>query len=141
MNHVASLRTLARDISRMPALAGKPRRVLLALDGRSLSRPLLAEALRQSVRLTDRLDILLLNPAREPTSLLGSLLLRLEHSGIDYRLACTEGSLVEEVDRYLRRFQGVTVVLVERLQLLEEAMGANLQRWRRQGYHFIGLMP
>lgn len=140
MSHVAVLRAMALATTKMPALAGRPQRVLLALDGRALSRPLLTAALKQSIRLTDRLDILLLNPAKEPTSLLGSLLLRLEHSGIDYRLASMEGNLAEEVERYLHRFPGVSVVLVGSLQPLEEALGEKLQRLRRQGHRFIGLM-
>lgn len=141
MSHVVTLWTLAPGKTKMPPLAGKPQRVLLALDGRALSKPLLAAALRQSIRLTDRIDILLLNPPKEPTTLLASLLLRLEHSGIDYRLASMEGSLEEEIERYLHRFQGVSVVLVGSSQPLEEAMGAKLQGLRRQGFRFIGLMP
>lgn len=140
MSHGAALGTLFLERSKMPAPAGKPQRVLLALDGRALSKSLMAAALRESIRLTDRLDILLLNPPKEPTTLLGILLLRLEHSGIDYRLASIEGRLAEEVDRYLQRFQGGTVVLVHSLPSLEEALGAKLQSLRRQGHRFIGLM-
>lgn len=141
MNNAATLWMRSHAKQGMASPARGPQRVLLALEGRRLSRELLTAALKQCIPLTDRLDILLVNPPKEPTTLLGSLLLRLEHSGIDYRLASTDGSLVEEVTRYLHRFQGVTVVLVDSMQPLEEAMGAKLQNLRRNGYRFISLMP
>jgi len=114
-------------------------RVLLALDGLRLTPEILAAALKQCVQLTDRLDILLVNPPKAPTYLLGSLLLRLEHSGIDYRLASTEGNLGDEVVDYLHRFLGITLVIVDSLPSLEQALGSSLLELCRKGYRFISL--
>lgn len=86
------------------------RRILLALDGSGLSRELLSQALQLCVPLRPRLDILLVNPPRETTSCLAMLLLRLEHSGIDYRIATGSGDLGQEVLHYLNRYHGVTTV-------------------------------
>ena len=115
------------------------RRALLALDGTRLTPMLLVAALAISVQLTDRLDVLLVNPPKAPTTLLRGLLLRLEHSGIDYRLASTEGDVGEQVLHYLNRFQGVTQVLVDSLPSLEQGMGTRLAELRSKGYRFIGL--
>ena len=112
-------------------------RVLLALDGEGLSRLVLAKAVSHCVRLTDRLDILLVNSPREPTSVLWRLLLTLEHSGIDYRLTSTEGDLGEQVLSYLNRFQGITLVLVDSVAPLEQTIGGAITRLRAQGYRFI----
>jgi hypothetical protein len=124
-----------------PALASnKPYhkfRVLLALDGGSLTRMVMAAAVARCTRLTDRLDILLVNSPKEPTSVLWRLLLTLEHSGIDYRLTSTEGDLGEQVLSYLHRFHGITMVLVNRLTPLEESIGGAMAQLRAQGYRFL----
>jgi len=114
-------------------------RVLLALDGSRLTPLLLTTALARCVQLTDRLDILLVNPPKAPTSMLRGLLLRLEHSGIDYRLASTEGDLGEHVLNYLNRFMGITQVLVDSLPSLEQSMGARLDELQTKGCRFIPL--
>jgi hypothetical protein len=114
-------------------------RVLLALDGGQLSQPLLSAALARCVPLTDRLDILLVNSPKAPTSLLSGLLLRLEHSGIDYRLTSSDGELGEQVLQYLKRFMGITLVLVDNLHLLESTIGSAMSRMRAQGYRFVPL--
>lgn len=111
-------------------------RVLLALDGRCLTPSLLARALAHCVPLTDRLDILLVNSPKAPTSLLAGLLLRLEHSGIDYRLTSSEGDLGEQVLHYLNRFLGISLVLVDRLNPLELSIGVAMARLRAHGYRF-----
>ena len=85
-------------------------RVLLALDGCALGRELLAKVLRRCVHLCPRLDILLINPPREPTSVLAVLLLQLEHSGVDYRVASVRGDMGEEILRYLSRYRGITAL-------------------------------
>jgi hypothetical protein len=85
-------------------------RVLLALDGRALGRELLATVLRRCAHLCPRLDILLVNPPREPTSILAVLLLQLEHSGVEYRVASAQGDMGEEILRYLGRHRGITAV-------------------------------
>jgi len=114
-------------------------RVLLALDGSRLTPMVLTAALARCVRMTDRLDILLVNPPEAPTSMLSGLLLRLEHSGIDYRLASSEGDLGEQVLHYLKRFLGITLVLVDRIALLEETIGTSLAQLRAKGYRFVSI--
>ena len=107
----------------MPSPSFATRLVLLALDGCALSRELLEVALRRCVHLTSRLDILVVNPPKAPASLLAVLLLKLEHSGVDYRLAGVHGDLAGEVARYLRRYRGVTTVLAEGLEPLRSQCG------------------
>ncbi len=87
-------------------------RILLALDGRVLDRDMLAKLPRCCVQLSPRLDILLVNPPREPTSCLAMLLLRLEHSGVDYHLASSLGETGAEVLHYLSRHRGISAVLL-----------------------------
>ncbi len=97
-------------------------RVLLALDGRTLERELLASLLRHCAHICPRLDILLLNPPREPTTMLALLLLRLEHSGIDYHVSSAHGEMSEEILSYLGRYRGITALaLADPTQLSEEA--------------------
>ena len=99
-------------------------RILLALDGGALARRLPDAVLRRCVQLCPRLDILLVNPPREATSVLAVLLLRLEHSGVDYRMASVHGDLGEEVLRYLSRYRGISAVaLADAAQLSGEARG------------------
>lgn len=96
------------------------KRILLALDGHALARELPARVLRHC--LCQRLDILLINPPREPTSILAVLLLRLEHSGIDYRMASSHGQMGEEVLRYLACYPGIqAVALADSAQLDAES--------------------
>ncbi|PIV89085.1 MAG: hypothetical protein COW48_02425 [Hydrogenophilales bacterium CG17_big_fil_post_rev_8_21_14_2_50_63_12] len=96
-------------------------RALLALDGHTLGRELLATVFRRCVHLCPRLDILLINPPREPTTLLAVLLLRLEHSGVDYRLSSAHGDMGEEILRYLGRYRGIaSVALTDPAQLSVE---------------------
>ncbi|MBI5330285.1 MAG: hypothetical protein HZB71_06695 [Betaproteobacteria bacterium] len=111
----------------MSAAAFSARRVLLALDGCALSRELLEAALRHCVHLSSRLDILLVNPPRAPASLLAVLLLKLEHSGVDYRLTSTQGDLAGEVARYLRRYRGVTTVVAEGVEPLRTPAEQNCE--------------
>jgi hypothetical protein len=97
-------------------------RELLALDGRALGRELLASVLRRCVHQCPRVDILLVNPPREPTTLLAVLLLQLEHSGIDYRVASAHGDMGEEILSYLSRYRGIaSLTLAEPGHLSEEA--------------------
>ena len=102
-------------------------RALLVLDGPALGRSLPADVLRHCVQLSPRLDILLINPPRETTSLLAVLLLRLEHSGIDYRIASAHGEIGEEILSYLSRHRGISALALidfaplsaETLELIE----------------------
>jgi hypothetical protein len=98
------------------------RRVLLALDGRQLTPELQRVALKCCVQWTRRLDILLINPPQAPTFLLGGLLLKLEHSGIDYRLNSCDGEYGCEVARYLQRLPGVGLVIAHALTEIRHEM-------------------
>jgi hypothetical protein len=111
--------------------------VLLALDGAGISPKLLSAALKHCLQFTDRLDILLVNPPAAPTRLLCGLLLRLEEYGIDYRLASTEGDLGEQVLLYLKRFLGISMVLVDRLSPLERTISEAMKRMGSEGYRFV----
>jgi len=131
MNHVAMMRlplSLAsapqREVEESAACANKKYRVLLALDGRHVTAELQLAALKCCIQFSNRLDILLLNPPKPPTFLLGSLLLRLEHSGIDYRMTSGEGDLGAEVLRYLQRFQSIDLVIVDSMSALERCLDA-----------------
>ncbi len=114
--------------------------VLVALDGNHVTQALLDAVLACCTRLTSRVDILLVNSPKAPISMLKVLLLRLEHGGIDYRLASTDGVLADEVARYLRRFLGISTVLVASLAALQGEPGQTLRRLREEGYQFIGLL-
>jgi hypothetical protein len=97
-------------------------RVLLALDGATLGREVLTRVQRRCMTLCPRLDILLVNPPREATSCLGMLLLRLEHGGVDYRVASAHGEFGAEILRYLGRYRGIdALALAEAGQLSEQA--------------------
>lgn len=99
-------------------LSRSAKRVLLALDGLYIDRDALSEVFRVICTMSTRADILLINPPKEPTSCVAMLLLRLEHSGIDYRLTSHSGDFEEEVTRYLSRYQGITSVVVAGQRLL-----------------------
>lgn len=114
-------------------------RVLLALDGQSLTPELQHVALRCCLKWTRRLDILLVNPPKAPTFLLGGLLLRLEHSGVDYRLESSEGEFASVVLRYLQRFTGVGLVIVNALPVLDDHVSGLRLDTSRIGQRFIDL--
>jgi len=114
-------------------------RVLLALDGQQLTRELQIVALKCCVHWTRRLDILLINPPQAPTFLLGGLLLRLEHSGIDYRLDSREGEYGQEVTRYLQRYAGIGLVIVNALPALEHYVSLHQPELDRKSARFISL--
>jgi len=99
----------------------------------------LTAALARCVHLTDRLDILVVNSPKAPPSLLCGLLLKLEHSGIDYRLVSGEGDLGDQVLHYLNRFLGITMVLVDSLTPLEQTIGAAMAQLRTKDYRFVPL--
>lgn len=115
-------------------------RVLLALDGQSLTPDTQHVALRCCLHWTRRLDILLVNPPQAPTFLLGGLLLRLEHSGIDYRLDSREGDYCEEVTRYLQRHTGIGLVIVNALPALEHYVSTQRPELGRKAARFISLV-
>jgi hypothetical protein len=116
----------------------KSRQALLVLDGECLSPESLGLALAGCVRVAHRLDILLVNPPEAPTSMLRHLLIRLEHAGVDYRLTSVEGDLGEQVALYLKRFLGITTVLVESVAPMELRMGPTVVADMHQmGYRFL----
>ena len=115
----ASSETGAKSLS--PSIHNKYH-VLLAVDGRHLSSELQRDAMKRCIQFSFRLDILLLNSPKSPTFLLAGLLLRLEHSGIDYRLTSGEGDIGAEVMSYLQRFQNISLVIVDTPPALERCM-------------------
>lgn len=118
--------------------SGKSRQALLVLDAEHLTAESLGLALAGCIRIAHRLDILLVNSPEAPTTLLRGLLLRLEHAGVDYRLTSVEGELGAHVLLYLKRFLGITTVLVESLPSLEMRMGrAVVADMRQRGYQFF----
>jgi hypothetical protein len=120
--------------------ASRKTHALLALDGSRLSPKILTAAAKRSVDLAERLDILLVNPPKAPTSLLWSLLVYLEHAGVYYRLASTEGDLGNQVLTYLNRFVGINLVLVEGLAPLEQGLGVEMAQLRSRGYQILPII-
>ena len=114
-------------------------RVLLALDGQKLTPELQVVALKCCVHWTRRLDILLVNPPKAPTFLLGGLLLRLEHSGVDYRLESCENEYGKAVSSYLQRFPNVGLVIANVLPALVDHYSEVRRDLNRSGLHFIDL--
>jgi hypothetical protein len=99
--------------------------ILLALDGHRLERPALPLALEYCKRAGKRLDILLLNPPKPATLMLGKFLQNLETAGIDYRLSSGEGELADQIPLYLRRYRSIQCVLLDKLDAkLELALAA-----------------
>ncbi|MDD5390902.1 MAG: universal stress protein [Gallionellaceae bacterium] len=129
---------LPKFLRKAQTVRPKPR-VLLALDGNSVTQTLLETALRCCVQLTDRLDILLVNSPATPIALLKGLLIRLEHSGIDYRLASTDGVMADEVNSYLRRFLGITIVVIDNLSSLTVNQGQPPRQMQDSGHQIISL--
>jgi hypothetical protein len=125
----------------MPSAPPLPRnrRLLLAFDGRDVTRTLLNAALRGCVHLTSHLDILVINPPQAPTFLLAVLLLQLEHSGIDYRLADREGEFGRELVRQLQRYREPATVIVPDLAALRAAQPDLVEQLEATGHNFLSL--
>jgi hypothetical protein len=113
--------------------------VLLALNGQGLTREILDAALRRCLLLNLRLDILVSDPPRPIASLLAVLLLQLEHSGVDYRIASTSGNLAEAVLRYLRRYRGPFTIIVDSLDQFAGLPEPGLKGLRDEGHRFVVL--
>ena len=111
-------------------------RSLLALDGAHLTPEVLSAAESRCLQVADRVDILLVNPLKEPTALLHGLLEHLEWAGVDYRLTSASGNLGDQVASYLRRFLGITVIMVATLPALGTDWDMRVADLRFQGYHF-----
>lgn len=116
------------------------RGVLLALDGRCLERLALPLAVEMCRGFSHRLDILLTHPPRAAISLLGGFLMALEGQGIDYRLTSSDKDLHEELPHYLRRFQNVSVILLDCRENWDEEHLDTLDDLRAEGYRIISLL-
>ena len=112
------------------------RRVLLALEEGALHRGQQQEALRNCIRLGAQLDIMLVHPPGCPPALPSSLMLHLEHSGMDYRFAQIGGVLSEEVQRYLRRGRQPSTVIVAKASRLTPSC---METVVRGDHHLIDL--
>lgn len=122
MNSDATLQRLSFSEASEAEASHSPgkQRALLVLDGRRLTVALQMAALKCCVQWAHRLDILLVNAPKAATFMLGGLLLRLEHSGIDYRLISAEGDPGNEATRYLQRNLGIELIVVDGPSTLEQ---------------------
>ncbi len=114
--------------------------MLLALDGRCVERLALPLAVQVCNGSSHRLDILIANPPKAATTLLGSFLMELERHGIDYRLTSTESDLGEELIHYVHRFQYVSVILLDCLAHWDGEYSPTLDSLRSEGYRVISLL-
>lgn len=114
--------------------------ILLALDGYRLERPALPLALDFCKRASRRLDILLLNPPKPSTLMLGKFLQNLETEGIDYRLSTGEGELADQLPLYLRRFKHISWVLLDHLEKLDLKLHLTLDSLRQSEYRILALL-
>lgn len=112
---------------------------LLALDGQHLNRDLLKAAQAHCLQLASRVDILLTNPPAAPTSVLCELLIGLEKAGVDYRLTVAEGSLSALVSQHLRRFLGITLLMVAASHSLGTDWRTRSPHQGQQGYRLVTL--
>ncbi|MEW5787831.1 MAG: hypothetical protein AB1899_08245 [Pseudomonadota bacterium] len=129
----------ARQAPAQPAPGSPGKAVLLALDGRCLDRLALPLALQHCRRGGHRLDILLTQPPRAATTLLGGFLTELERQGIDYRLTSSERDLEQELRSHLHRFRYISVVLLDCLAHWDGEDNPFLEGLRSQGYRVISL--
>jgi hypothetical protein len=123
----------------VPPTQRSKHRSLLALDGQDLNRDLLKAAQAHCLQLSNRVDILLTNPPAAPTSVLCELLIGLEKAGVDYRLTVAEGSLSHHVSQYLRRFLGITLIMVTASQSLGSDWRIKSAHYSQQGYRLVTL--
>ncbi len=127
-----------------PATAASPhpsrQRSLIALDGSKLNPTLLNAALEKCARLASRVDILLINSSKAPTYALHRLLIGLERQGIDYRLTSGSGALGDELTHYVRRFLGISLIMVSTLPTLGVDWKTKASNLREQGYRIATLI-
>jgi len=115
-------------------------RSLIALDGTKLSPTLLNAALEQCAKLASRVDILIINSTKAPTYVLHKLLIGLERQGIHYRLTSGSGTLGDELTSYVRRFLGISLIMVTTLPTLGVDWRAKATTLREQGYRITTLI-
>jgi len=113
--------------------------ILLALDGHCLERQAIPYTLQYCRRNGKRLDILLVNPPKPATLMLGKLLKQLEQEGIDYRLTSGEGNLADELLLYLHRFKYISCVLLDCLDKWEAMLHPTLAALHLEGYRVLTL--
>lgn len=125
-----------------PVISAKPdgQGMLLALDGRCVEHLALPLAVKLCRNSPHRLDILITNPPKAATSLLGGFLMELERHGIDYRLTSTERELHEELVHYVHRFRHISVILLDCLEHWDDRHHATLDSLRFEGYRVISLL-
>jgi hypothetical protein len=114
--------------------------ILLALDGRCIDRPVLPRALEICRGPGQRLDILLLNPPKPATLLLGDFLQQLEAAGIEYRLSSSIGDLAVELPRYVRRYSHIACVVLDCLGKWKTRLSPMLRKLRHEGYMVVTLL-
>lgn len=124
--------------SNLPAADGHG--MLLALDGRCVERLALPVAVELCRGTSERLDILITNPPKAATFLLGGFLMELERHGIDYRLTSSERELHEELVHYVHRFRHVALILLDCLEHWDDQHHATLDSLRSEGYRVISLL-
>lgn len=113
--------------------------MLLALDGLCLERPAFPRALQLCRRVGNRLDILLLNPPKPATLMLGKFLQTLEEERIDYRLTTGEGELADELPHYLHRFKDISIILLGCDDGEGKRLHPTLEALRLEGYKVMAL--
>jgi hypothetical protein len=113
--------------------------ILLALDGYCLERQAVPYALQYCRRNGKCLDILLVNPPKQATMMLGELLQQLEREGIDYRQTSGEGNLADELLLYLHRFKYISCVLLDCLDKWEAMLHPTLVALHQKGYRILTL--
>lgn len=140
MDRMNVSRRLSEGLSslKFPAIDGQG--MLLALDGRCVERLALPIAVQLCQGNPHRLDILITNPPKAATFILGSFLMELERQGIDYRLTSTERELHEELVHYVHRFRHVSLILLDCLEHWDERHLATLDSLRSEGYRVISLL-
>ena len=128
----------AEPVPSRPQVQGVQARMrsLLALDGNNLTPEVLSAAVIHCRRLADRVDILLVNSPKAPTSLLHRLLVGLEQAGIDYRLTSVNGELGEQITHYLRRSTPIPLIMVAALPSLGRSWNVTVADLRYRGYRF-----
>ncbi len=140
MSPLIATSTPGGGVSSGPSAKVERRGMLLALDGRCLERLALPFAVQLSRGSAHRLEILIANPPKAATSLLGGFLMELERQGVDYRLTSTEKPLYDELVHYVHRFRHVSVILLDCLEHWDEAHNATLDSLRAEGYRVISLI-
>lgn len=140
MNRTTSARRLADGSLFVTPPVVNGQGMLLALDGRCVERLALPVAVQMCRGSSQRLDILITNPPKAATSLLGGFLMELERHGIDYRLTSTERELHEELVHYVHRFRYVSLILLDCLEHWGDRHLATLDSLRSEGYRVITLL-